>query len=357
MISAESRTLKWIKDAAKKNGATHITLVEKTIRAFSLLEALARSGCPFRFKGGTSLMLHLNSSKRMSIDVDIVCPPGTDIESYLDKYANEYGFSGHSLVERKSRNDVPKTHAKMYYQVSYKTNTDTDKILLDVLNEDNNYSEIVSLPIKSPFLVTEGEDVQVSLPSKADLLGDKLTAFAPNTTGIPYFKGEKECFLEIVKQMFDIASLFDVVDDLTNTINAYRKIATVELAYREKSYIPLQKVAEDTIETAMAIALDGMFKEDDYKMLTAGVSRIKNYVHSEKYNMLSAHRDAAKTAYAAACAIAGVTHPDKFTTDKFFAIKDKNIGESLHGRLNLLKKHSPEEFYYWYKTYELMSTI
>jgi hypothetical protein len=30
----------------------------------------------------------------------------------------------------------------------------------------------------------------VSIPSYQDLLGDKLTAFAPHSTGIPFFKGE-----------------------------------------------------------------------------------------------------------------------------------------------------------------------
>lgn len=51
MIHPDSRTLSWIEQVAKDNKIKDITLVEKTIRAFSLLEALARSGCPFLFKG------------------------------------------------------------------------------------------------------------------------------------------------------------------------------------------------------------------------------------------------------------------------------------------------------------------
>lgn len=57
--------------------------------------------------------------------------------------------------------DVPKTHAKCHYQVSYKTSTDLDTILLDVLTEDNNYHSVDFLPIGSPFLLTEGFDVFV----------------------------------------------------------------------------------------------------------------------------------------------------------------------------------------------------
>ena len=79
MINPKSRSLEWIIEIAQRMGVHDIALIEKTIRAFSLLEALGRSGCPFVFKGGSSLMLHLNTSKRLSIDIDIICTPGTII--------------------------------------------------------------------------------------------------------------------------------------------------------------------------------------------------------------------------------------------------------------------------------------
>ena len=108
MINPKSRTIERITDAAARLGIRDFALAEKTIRAFSLLEALARSGCPFVFKGGSSLMLHLNTSRRLSIDIDIICPPGTQIENYLIQYAQEYGFGKVELVERIARTDVPK---------------------------------------------------------------------------------------------------------------------------------------------------------------------------------------------------------------------------------------------------------
>ena len=63
MIHPDSRFLEWIEKVAKENHVKDIALAEKAIRAFSLLEALVRSGCPLLFKGGTAEMLHLNSSK------------------------------------------------------------------------------------------------------------------------------------------------------------------------------------------------------------------------------------------------------------------------------------------------------
>lgn len=166
-------------------------------------------------------MLQLACTQRLSVDIDIVCPPGTDVISYLTPYAEEYGFGEIKPSDRISRTNVPKTHAKCFYQVSYVTNTTTEKILLDVLFEDNWYSCIEQLPIVSPFLAVTGEPWTVKLPSKDDLLGDKLTAFAPNTTGIPYIKTvigrgglpeDRHCSMEIIKQLFDVASLFDRID-------------------------------------------------------------------------------------------------------------------------------------------------
>jgi len=46
MINPRSRSLEWITEVAQKMGVRDKALMEKTIRAFSLLEALARSGCP-----------------------------------------------------------------------------------------------------------------------------------------------------------------------------------------------------------------------------------------------------------------------------------------------------------------------
>lgn len=44
MIHPDSRTLPWIQEVAEKYHFKEIQLIEKSIRAFSLLEALVRSG-------------------------------------------------------------------------------------------------------------------------------------------------------------------------------------------------------------------------------------------------------------------------------------------------------------------------
>ena len=60
-------------------------LIERTLYAFGLLEALRRVGLEFTFKGGTSLLLLLPYPKRLSTDIDIVVDPATDIDSFIQK--------------------------------------------------------------------------------------------------------------------------------------------------------------------------------------------------------------------------------------------------------------------------------
>lgn len=346
MILPESRTIEWIKDVAARNGASDIGLVEKTIRAFSLLEGLVRSGCPLVFKGGTALMLHFGSTKRLSIDIDIICPPGTDIEKYIHSFAGEYGFSDAELVERRSRTCVPKTHAKFNYQVAYSSEIQTDKILLDVLFEDIRYSNLVQMPIRSPFIKTDEEDTYVSIPSLEDFLGDKLTAFAPNTTGIPFFKGDRDCSMEIIKQMFDVASLFDMVEDYSVTSGTYRNFAKVELAYRYLN-LNVQDALKDTIRTAMIICTRGFGHEQEYRWLLDGMSRIRNFIHSRGYSPEMAITDASKAAYVASCILADRRKPKKFNPGDVAPLKEKMISLPLSPKLVKLKKTHPEAFFFW----------
>lgn len=81
---------------------------------------LVKEGCPLIFKGGSSLMLILgNSLHRLSIDVDIICPPGTDIEQYLKKL-DGYGFiKAEQIAKEHSGKELPVTHAKVFYLVQY----------------------------------------------------------------------------------------------------------------------------------------------------------------------------------------------------------------------------------------------
>lgn len=72
MISKECFSPQWIDEISAKLEYKDKSLIEKVIRALSLLEMLVQSGCPLTFKGCTALMLILGQSlHRLSIDIDI----------------------------------------------------------------------------------------------------------------------------------------------------------------------------------------------------------------------------------------------------------------------------------------------
>ncbi|MDR3180789.1 MAG: nucleotidyl transferase AbiEii/AbiGii toxin family protein [Prevotellaceae bacterium] len=347
MIHPDSRTIAWIRQVAAENNFTDITLIEKTIRAFSLLEALTLSGCPFVFKGGTSLMLHLNSARRLSIDIDIICPPGTDIEQYLQKHARDYGFSEVKLVDRISTNNIPKSHAKFFYQATYATHTNTEYILLDVLFEDIHYSNVIPLPIASPFLKTGGEPAIVNVPSSADLLGDKLTAFAPNTTGIPYFKNNKSYAMEIIKQLFDIGSLFDVINDLIIVAKTFRTFSSIELTYRGFDSENITQVLDDIYQTSLCICLKGDVDTDNFKQLQEGIKRIQHFIHSEKYRLDNAIISASKAAYLSVLIANQITKVNRFNPNNIEPLRNVVIESPMPAKLNKLKRSNIESFFYW----------
>lgn len=126
MIKKECFTAEWIEQVSSELHYNDKNLIEKVIRALSLLEMLVKAGCPLVFKGGTALMLILGkSAHRLSIDIDLICPPGTNIEDYLKSFA-DFGFINLELVERKQRDDadIPKSHSKFFYQIAYRNDTD-----------------------------------------------------------------------------------------------------------------------------------------------------------------------------------------------------------------------------------------
>ena len=255
MIKKECFTAEWIEQVSSELHYNDKNLIEKVIRALSLLEMLVKAGCPLVFKGGTALMLILGkSAHRLSIDIDLICPPGTNIEDYLKSFA-DFGFINLELVERKQRDDadIPKSHSKFFYQIAYRNDTDAQSyILLDVLYEDIHYFRTQQIAINCPFIRLEGKPLMVTVPSAEDILGDKLTAFAPNTTGIPYYRNGRSCSMEIAKQLYDVGRLFENVSDLQITKEAFRKIAVVELSYRSFG-TDIGQVFNDIRQTALCI--------------------------------------------------------------------------------------------------------
>ncbi|UZS00218.1 nucleotidyl transferase AbiEii/AbiGii toxin family protein [Chondrinema litorale] len=350
MIREDSLTEEWIKKVAKDHKADPI-LVEKVIRALYLLEKLCVSELDFIFKGGTALTLLLPEPKRFSIDIDIIISDNSvDIKIILDWIIKNSDFIGYKEDERENKSDIKKAHYKFYYEPASSYRSDKEYILLDILYQESHYEEHVQeVEITSNFLNCEGNNILVTVPTAEAILGDKLTAFAPNTTGIPYQNGKE---VEIIKQLFDIGNLFDMINNAEIISDVFEKFAKTELDYRNLD-LTSHEVLNDIIKTAMLIATRGQSGEkDDFTELQKGISNIKNYIFSESFHIEKAMIPAAKAAYLAALLLNHTKEIIFFTEAS--EIAKCSIEQPFHTKLNKLKKTNPEAFFYWCKTYELL---
>ena len=321
-------------------------LIERTLFAFGLLEALTKVGLPFTFKGGTSLMLLLPHPMRLSTDIDIVVDPDTDIDAYIEKAKVIFPFIDGGEQERTQKGNIEKRHFKFIYD-SHINAPDTLYILLDVLLEDNHYQKTTKKEIRNDILLTEGENLTVDIPTIDCILGDKLTAFAPHTTGIGF--GKKN--LEVMKQFFDVSTLIDESTEFDCVLKTYRKISKSESAYREIECTP-QKALMDTISAALCIGSRGKVLAEDFPNYLDGADRVKNHIFAKGFSMEKAARMAPKVAYMAASLLTEtpferITDPGEFLQEKL------TIDDFM--KLRNLKKADPVGYGYLVKADRLIS--
>jgi len=343
MINKETYTIDWIFNLKNKLGK-HIDakLIEKVIWALTLLEQLQINGLNFTFKGGTALVLATEKPKRFSIDIDIITEHSEkEITGILQKIVDDKIFlSWEDDNNRKHTPDAPIGHFKAFYKSVIDGNI--EPILLDLLYTPNPYPETQEVPIKHPWLITSGDEVTITMPTFDAILGDKLTAFAPKTTGILFSKNRP---VEIIKQLYDIAFLFDNITDLKVVKNSYNKVVQEEISFR-KLDITAKEVLEDTWHTCYTLA-ERDIKSEDFKQLQLGVKNFTNFT-IDKFTIDEAITAAAKVAYLTKL----IQFEKEIKIEKFknpLETKDWLIEDQRYNKISKLKKNNPEAFYYWYK--------
>ena len=359
MINPACFEKEWIENFRKQREFSRINppILEKMIHALYLLQNLKREGLDFVFKGGTSLILLLENTNRFSVDIDIVLnkkyesdSTRKEIESVLSKIVNNSNFQAWTLDERRSyRDGVPKAHYKLDYQPKYDP---AGHILLDILFEKNYYPNLIEIPVQTKWIESD-EVISVFVPDVDSITGDKLTAFAPNTTGIEYGAGKE---LEIVKQLFDVGNLFEKVDSVETMAKSFNAFVVKEISYRSLT-IGAPEVLNDIIETAKIIALRDRNRDEPYKShyndLQKGIRSLNNFIISGSFRPDDAITASAKAAYLAV----------KISAEKYDALEKYN-GEDVSGLnventewnfLNKLKRLPDKSaFFYWYKTLEIL---
>lgn len=100
MLLRENYTAEYISKLREETGADP-SVLERTVFAFGLLEAISAVNLPFIFKGGTSLLVMLDEPRRLSTDIDIIVERGTDIDGYIERAGRIFPFvSVRSIIEK-----------------------------------------------------------------------------------------------------------------------------------------------------------------------------------------------------------------------------------------------------------------
>jgi hypothetical protein len=342
MIDRESFSREWILQQRTAYPKADPQLIERQIFAFALLGLLSETGRDFVFKGGTSLLLLLPAAHRLSIDVDIV---GDFDFNQLERLIPDSVFSGVKEDERE-RSVIPKRHFKYFY--TSVIDRKTSYVLLDVLYAEHGYPEVQRLPIQH-HLFRADHGTTVTVPTIDGILGDKLTAFAPNTIGVPH--GSRKS-MEIIKQLFDVGELFDSGTDLDQIRKSYKTIHRQEAAFRNKKF-SIAETTQDTIDSAFLLCqagLRGSFENEKTVELQQGIRQIQSYLLNAPFRIDEARVAAAKAAWLSG--MVKSTNSASLADIRYHESKLSQIqDESLSGNwkiLNRLKSTQTEAFYYWW---------
>lgn len=206
--------------------------------------------------------------------------------------------------------------------------------------------------------IANWQPVIVRTPDINSITGDKLTAFAPNTTGVP-FNMEKE--KEIMKQLFDVGCLFHLLTDMEVFKKSFTESAKGEIEYRtERKIESVKQVLRDTIETALLIARNDILKTEDektkYGEIKKGINQFRHFVFLGRFGILEAQVASAKAAYLAAIILAD--HKDEIKKfNKEIPLADYLITNPEYNYLNKRLKfvEQGEALYYWFHAIRLLS--
>lgn len=343
MITADSLTIEWVSSRIKEFKGDPI-IVEKVIRALTLLEFLKTENLEFIFKGGTALMLMIQEPRRFSIDIDILIEKKDQgLELILNDIVEKSAFVKWEEHKRKTVSEIEKRHFKLFYKPLVKIRADLNYILLDVVYETNPYVNVQQTDISHVLLTEEGSPIQVTTPTLEAMLGDKLTAYGPNTTGVPLTKP-----MELMKQIYDIAGIFDRISSLETVKQNFIKVAERELMYRGFDSTDNKAILDDIINTSHNFCIYGRLDKKTFTTMRLGVRRLSNFIYGEKFKEPQAQVAVAKAAY-----LSSKLDADSFNLEIFDSAINMNdwiITDNHFSALNKLKKHNLEAFYYWYKT-------
>lgn len=362
MFPAATFTPRWIHARRKELGGCDPAILEKCVHALTLLGFLAEGGLTFLFKGGTSLLLHLPVTRRLSRDIDIVCDePSAVVDQVVRRIGSKAPFIRSAEDARGIRGLPQRRHFKFFYRSTLPPNIEQE-VLLDVVEERAEVHTVTHRPIRTGFLAAERE-VLVRVPTIESLLGDKLTAFAPATTGVPLRKedGSAADVQQVAKQLFDVGALFDAAGDFAQVASSYHAVCALEAGYRP-ARPTCEAALDDTLKACLSLTATKrreLTTYPDAPLLHDGFDRMAGHLTWPDFGREHRRTLAAKAAVLAAHLRAG-RHFD-FATGRYTGspeqiatLRAATLNGTPHAWLDGLKAVNPEAFHYWHHAMRIL---
>jgi hypothetical protein len=357
MIAEICFTADWLENMRRELRGVDPSLLERA-HAFALLGHLAESDLKFIFKGGTSLLLHVPVIRRLSIDIDILCSaPAVELKRILEDVAKVPPFIRYEEDERDSRGLPERRHFKFFYNPIVAGNP-APYVFLDVVEVPHIPHDVVVKPI-TPIILEIRREIPVTVPTVESLLADKLTAFAPRTTGVPFAPadGNTPDTMQIVKQLFDVGELFNLAEDLLAVRRVYQRVFDLENACRGGGFT-VSDALEDTLQASLSLCLHrlkGITDSPEALLLEDGARKLTSHLGSHRFNLDMAKLAAAKSALLTRL-IANENSGSSLGVYRMIHAPEELRQLSITGeneRLNRLMSINPEGFWYCYQAIRL----
>lgn len=155
------------------------------------------------------------------------------------------------------------------------------------------------------------------MPGIYCILGDILTEFTPNTTGILKLMAQQEL--------------------------KYRKLDK-ELTYYD--------VLDDIFLTSRIVGERGGIHRTVFELLQTGVRTIRDYIFSKNFIVETAVNSASKAAYLSLLIKHNISEVERFDKDINLNLLEIRVPE--YKKFKSIKKFDPEAYFYWYKCIEII---
>jgi hypothetical protein len=293
--------------------------------------------------------------RRLSVDIDIVIEhDGSGMPAIFDAICNETDMFYRWEQQVRSGDAKSKTdHYRFYYEPFAGDIEHEFYILLDVYKANGLYTSTTEKPIVCDLLATNSKAITVKMLSPECLIADKLSAFAPTTIGIPLDAepGKRPKRVEVLKQLFDIGLLFDIVSDLDLIRKTYTDVAKVELVNEELT-LTYEDTLADSLEYAYIIGHGQTSQPEVYHKLQKGYKEFRHYAIDLRFDEDDAVLAASKLAYLVTLLKTNSNEIiERYSDD--VDMTDWKIAGAYADVLNAYKLSNQEAFFYWYQASRL----